>query len=69
MLRRAEKRHWRLLRGLASIFKFIYTSLLHNVMKSVRNRTASFRCVSGSRDGYGFLKVFDELRLGYVRSG
>jgi hypothetical protein len=38
----------------ASIFRLIWTSLFHNVVKRVRNRTARFRCVFGSRDGYEF---------------
>jgi hypothetical protein len=38
----------------ASIFKFMWISLLDNVMKRVRNRTARFRCVFGNTDGYGF---------------
>jgi hypothetical protein len=36
-----------------SIFRLIWISLLHNVAKRVRNRTARFRFVFGSRDGYG----------------
>jgi hypothetical protein len=37
----------------ASIFQSIWISLLHNFVKRVRNRTARFRCVFGSTDGYG----------------
>jgi hypothetical protein len=35
----------------ASIFRFIWISFLHNVVKRVRNRTACFRCVFGNKDG------------------
>jgi hypothetical protein len=37
----------------ASIFRLIWISLLHNVVKRFRNRTARFRCVFGSTGGYG----------------
>jgi hypothetical protein len=37
----------------ASIFKLIWFSLLHNVVKHVRNRTARLHCVFGSTDAYG----------------
>jgi hypothetical protein len=36
----------------ASIFTFIRIKLLHDVVKCVRKRTARFRCVFGSTDGY-----------------
>jgi hypothetical protein len=37
----------------ASIFTFIWISLLHNVLKRVRNTNARFPCVYGTTDGYG----------------
>jgi hypothetical protein len=36
----------------ASNYRFIWISLLKNVMKSVHYGTARFRCVFGSTDGY-----------------
>jgi hypothetical protein len=36
-----------------SIFRFIWILLLHNVVKRVHNRTARFRCLFSSTDGYG----------------
>jgi hypothetical protein len=40
-------------RALTSIFRLIWISLLHNDVKRVHHRTAPFRCVFGSTDGYG----------------
>jgi len=40
----------------ASIFRLIWISLLHNVVKCIRNRIARFHCVFGSTDGYGVWK-------------
>jgi hypothetical protein len=37
----------------ASIFRLMWISLLHNVVKRVRNRTERFSCLFGSTDGYG----------------
>jgi hypothetical protein len=34
----------------ASIFRLMWISLFHNVVKRVRKRTARFRCVFGSTD-------------------
>jgi hypothetical protein len=34
-------------------FRLVWVSLLHNVVKRVRNRTALFRCVFGSTGGCG----------------
>jgi hypothetical protein len=48
----------------ASIFRFIWISLLHNVLKRVRNRTARLRCVFGSIDGYGVGKNW--VKLGWL---
>jgi hypothetical protein len=39
----------------------MWISLLHNVVKRVRNRTARFRCVFGSKDGYGVSKNWVSL--------
>jgi hypothetical protein len=39
--------------GVGVEFRLIWTSLLHNVMKRVLNRTARFRRVSSSTDRYG----------------
>jgi hypothetical protein len=36
----------------ASIFRFIWIPLLHNIVKHVRNRTARFRCVFEGTDDY-----------------
>jgi hypothetical protein len=49
-------------RAPASIFRLMWISLVHNVVKRVHNRTARFRCVFGSTDGYGF-------RMNWVSSG
>jgi hypothetical protein len=35
-----------------SVLRLIWISHLHNVVKRVRNRSARFRCVFGSTDGY-----------------
>jgi hypothetical protein len=45
----------------ASIFRLIRISLLHKVVKRVRDRTASFRRVFGSIDGYGVRKNWVSL--------
>jgi hypothetical protein len=37
----------------ASIFKLIWISLLHNVVKRVRNRSATLRCVFDHTDVSG----------------
>jgi hypothetical protein len=41
----------------ASIFRFIWISLLHNVVKRIRNRTARFRCVSVAETVMEFEKI------------
>jgi hypothetical protein len=51
----------------ASNFRLIWIPLLHNVVKRVRNRTARFRSVFCSADGYGVSKNW--VSLGYVRLG
>jgi hypothetical protein len=50
----------------ASAFRMIWISLLHIVVKRVRNRTARFRCVFGSRDDY---KELGEFRFREVMLG
>jgi hypothetical protein len=42
--------------ALASIFRLILISLLHNVVNRVCNRTARFPCVFGNTDSYGVWK-------------
>jgi len=49
----------------ASIFRLIWISLLHNVLKRVRNRTAQFRCVFGSAACYSVCKNW--VSLGEVK--
>jgi hypothetical protein len=39
--------------GVGVDFMFIWISLLHDVLKRIRNSTARCRCVFGSIDGYG----------------
>jgi hypothetical protein len=51
IVRRTQKRRRRRFRASASIFRFIWISFLHNVLKRVRNRTMGFCCVFGSTDG------------------
>jgi len=34
-------------------FRLVWISLLHTVVKCVRNRTVQFHCVFGSTGGYG----------------
>jgi len=48
-------------RASASNFLLIWFSLLCNVVKSIRNRTARSRYVFGSRDDYGFRKIWVSL--------
>jgi hypothetical protein len=48
--------------GVCVHFQIIWISLLHNVVKRVRNRTARFRCVFGSTDCCGVSK--NMMRLG-----
>jgi hypothetical protein len=54
----------------ASTFILIWISLLHNVVKRVRNRTSRFRCVFSTTDGplkvdvywaYGSAHTFSHL--------
>jgi hypothetical protein len=40
--------------GFSVNFLLIWILFLHNVVERVRNRTARFRCVFGSINGYGF---------------
>jgi hypothetical protein len=39
--------------GVGVDFRLKWISLFHNVVKRLPNRTARFRCVFGSTDGYG----------------
>jgi hypothetical protein len=41
----------------ASIFRLIWLSLLHNVVKRVRNKTARFRCVFVSTEVMEFERI------------
>jgi hypothetical protein len=45
----------------ASNYRFIWISLLQNVMKSVQYGTARFRCVFGGTDGYRFCRNWVSL--------
>jgi len=50
IVRWTRKRRRRRFRESASIFRLTWISLLHNVLKRVRNRIARFPCVFGNRD-------------------
>jgi hypothetical protein len=67
-----KNRRRRRFRASASIFRLIWISLLHNVVKRLRNRIARFRCVFSSTDGYVVTKNWVSLglvRLSYVKLG
>jgi len=66
IVRRTQKRSLRRFRASVSIFIFIWISLLHNVVKRVRKRTARFCSVFGRTDGYGVRKNW--VSLGFVMS-